>query len=83
MVQRFRTEDKESIYLKNMETLKKYVNNLTLKCGNLRKEEDIGKDSDNDAEAAKERKRFLMGQISFTQIDEERVMAQKKYLERF
>ncbi len=24
-----------------------------------------------------------MGQVSFTHIDEERVMAQKKYLERF
>jgi hypothetical protein len=63
--------------------MKRYVNEMTAKCNSVKKTEEVPTRTVIDQYANEERKKFLMGQISFTQIDEERVTVQRKYLSKF
>lgn len=60
-----------------MQTLKKYVNEINLKCNAVKKAEGKAIKSTLDESVVQDRRKFLMSQVSFTQIDEEKIVAQK------
>lgn len=82
-MKRFHTEERESAYEKRMQCLKKYVNELNLKCDAVKKAEGPAIKSNVNESVIQDRRKFLMSQVSFTQIDEEKIVAQKKYLSKF
>lgn len=82
-MKRFRTEEPESVYKNRMQGLKQHVNDINFKCNAVKKTEGNITKSSVDESAIQERRKFLMSQVSFTQIDEEKIAAQKKYLSRF
>jgi hypothetical protein len=67
---RFNTEERESIYERHVESLKNYINDIAFKQEPLKKDELGDKQQLSDACLAGQRKKFLMGQVSFTHIDE-------------
>lgn len=66
-----------------MQGLKKYINEINLKCNAVKKAEGKAIKSTVDESVIQDRRKFLMSQVSFTQIDEEKIEAQKKYLSKF
>lgn len=82
-MKRFHTEETEAAYENRMQCLKTYVNELNLKCNAVKKAEGKALKSNGDESVIQDRRKFLMSQVSFTQIDEEKIEAQKKYLSKF
>ena len=66
-----------------MSTLKYYVNGLMGTCNTIAREQ-TRRSADKPLESSSNsRKKFLMSQISFTEIEEDKIAAQKKYLSKF
>jgi hypothetical protein len=84
-MKRFNTEqpDPDPAHDQRIVSLKRRVNDLNATCNQLKLNDAVPTNSRLENYAREARKKFMMGQLCFTEIDEDRIEQQKKYLTNF
>lgn len=82
-MRRYNTELNDPAHEQRMAKLKRRVNDLNATCNQLKRSEALPAGTRTESYAREERRKFMMGQLCFTEIDEERIEQQKKYLNNF